>query len=372
MASAVSDVIHVMNKMAPPALAEEWDNIGLQVGDPSWAAKRIWIALDPTLDVVDAACRRDVSLLITHHPLIFKSLKSINLHTPLGKIIDLATRNHLAIFAAHTNLDSAVGGINDILADRIGIRELQPLAAVEGPKHYTVVIYASPAAEQKIRQLLAQSRTGRSRPDSAPTFYRTGNRPFVMPAKQISGDSNTGSLWQTDRIRIEIEVIDGEREELIEVLAGYQADGQIEFAVYPLITSDRRSGIGRIGSLKQAMDLKSFALMIKKKLKLDFLKLVGDPTLRIEKAAICSGSGSSLIGKFLNSGAQVYISGDLRYHDARDVQAANRGIVDIGHFPSEHIIVDTLAQRLKDRLRRSELDIEVDTCSLEKDPFTVL
>ena len=119
MASAVSDIIHVLDNLAPPALAEEWDNIGLQVGDPSWPVRHIWIALDPTLEVVDAACRRNVDLLITHHPLIFKPLKSIIFHTPLGKIIDLATRNHLAIFAAHTNLDSAIGGVNDILADRI-------------------------------------------------------------------------------------------------------------------------------------------------------------------------------------------------------------------------------------------------------------
>lgn len=372
MASTVSDVIHVMDNLAPPALAEEWDNIGLQVGDLSWPVRRVRIALDPTLEVVDTACRRNVDLLITHHPLIFRPLKSIDFHTPLGKIIDLATRNHLAIFAAHTNLDSAIGGINDILAGRIGIQELQPLATVGEHEHYAIVIYASHSAEQKISRLLAQARSKNERQDALQAFHNIRNRPIVMPAKGIGDNKNSGNGWSTDQIRIEIEVVNGELEYFIEALAEYQAEEQMWYTVYPLISRDRKPGIGRIGRLEHAMDLKSLALMIKKKLELDFLKLAGDPALMVEKAAVCSGSGSSLLGEFFASGAQAYISGDLRYHDARDVQAANLGIIDIGHFPSEYMIVDALAERLHARLLQSELDIAVDTCGLEKDPFTVL
>jgi dinuclear metal center YbgI/SA1388 family protein len=372
MASAVSDIIHVLDNLAPPALAEEWDNIGLQVGDPSWPVRHIWIALDPTLEVVDAACRRNVDLLITHHPLIFKPLKSIIFHTPLGKIIDLATRNHLAIFAAHTNLDSAIGGVNDILADRIGIQGLQPLVKAGVHARYTIVIYATYSTEQKISRFLSQTRSKIERQDTWQASYSTKNRPIVMPVKEISGDKKKGSVKATEHVRIEIEVFNGELEYFIEALAEFQAEEQIWYAVYPLVSRDLRPGVGRIGRLEPAMDLKSLALMIKEKLGLEFLRLAGDPALMVEQAAVCTGSGSSLLGNFFKSGAQAYISGDLRYHDARDAQAASLGIIDIGHFPSEYLIVDALAERLNAWLLQSGLDIAVDTCGLERDPFMVL
>jgi len=277
----VSDIIKVLDSVAPQALAEAWDNVGLQVGDPERTVKNIWIALDPTYQVVNAACRQKVDLLITHHPLLFKPLQSLNFRTPVGSIIDLAVRHHLAIFAAHTNLDSALGGINDILAGRIGLYDLKPLVRAH------------------------------------------------------------------ERQRIEKDVD-------------------------PLVTADQGVGIGRIGLLESAVDLKTLANEIKNKLKLRYLKLSGDPALPVKKVAICSGSGGSLLADFFASGAQVFISGDLRYHDARDVEASNLGLIDIGHFASEHLIVGVLAEKLAGIFADLKMNPTVKACDIEKDPFTVL
>jgi dinuclear metal center YbgI/SA1388 family protein len=372
MVPAVSDIIHVLDNLAPPALAEDWDNVGLQAGDPTRPVQRIWIALDPTLEVVANACRRNVDLLITHHPLIFKPLKSLNFSTPVGSVINLAIRNHLAIFAAHTNLDSAIGGLNDILASRIGLNNLEPLATGKVSKRFKIIIYAPPAAEQKISRLLLQIRSKNKQQDLWGAVHRTETRPIVVPAKEINENRKTGSVFREEQIRIETEAVGDELTTVIEALAGYQAEEKIGYDIYPLISRDAGPGIGRVGSLEHVMDLKSFALMIKKKLRLEFLKFAGDPGLPVNKAAVCTGSGSSLLSNFLKSGAQAYISGDMRYHDARDVQAANVGLVDIGHFPSEHLIVDVLADRLKDIFVESQIDVTVDVCDLERDPFTVL
>ena len=277
----VSDIMHVLDSIAPQALAEGWDNVGLQVGDPGRKVKNIWIALDPTYPVVDAACRQKVDFLITHHPLIFKPLQSINFRSPVGSIIDLAIRHHLAIFAAHTNLDSASGGINDILADRIGLSDLKPLVE-------------------------------------------------------------------------------------------FQPGNQIQHDVYPPVASGQGAGIGRVGLLETALDLQSLAGQIKHKLNLRYLKLSGDPTLPVKKVAICSGSGASLLADFFASGAQVFIGGDFRYHDARDVEASNLGLIDIGHFASEHLVVDVLAEKLAGILADSKINSIVKACDIEKDPFKVL
>ncbi len=281
MAPTLSDIIKILNRLAPPFLAEEWDNCGLQLGDPAWPVTKIWVALDPALPVVEAACDQKVDLLITHHPLIFKPLKSIQFHTPLGAVLNLATRQNLAIFAAHTNLDSAAGGLNDILARRIGLKELKPLVAGKEIKRY-------------------------------------------------------------------------------------------QYDNYPAISQEHRPGIGRVGYLGTAMDLKSFARMIKKEMGLKRIKFAGDPHLKIKKAAVCTGSGSSLLANFFASGAEAYISGDMRYHDARDVEAANLGVIDIGHFSSECFVAQELAARLSTIFVESGIEVAVEACDIEKDPFEVL
>jgi len=127
MKVTVADIIEVMGVIAPTRLAEAWDNVGLQVGQMDWPVKTIWIALDPSPDVVSAACQKHIDLLITHHPLIFNPLRSIDFNSATGNSIRMAAQNQLAIFAAHTNFDSAAGGLNDTLARRIGLSNLKTL-----------------------------------------------------------------------------------------------------------------------------------------------------------------------------------------------------------------------------------------------------
>lgn len=281
MDATVAEIIEIMNQLAPPLLAEEWDNVGLQIGNPRQLVRRIWIALDPSLEVVKAACQKKVDLLITHHPLIFRPLKSIDFDTPGGSIIQMAAHHQMAIFSAHTNLDIVRNGVNDVLAQHLGLQNL----AVLHP----------------------------------------------------------------------IEVGQGDKKD-----------------VAPLTGAEAEYGIGRIGSLAKASSLRSLVSMVKKKLKLDFIKVAGDLEMRISQVAICSGSGSSLMQAFLASKAQAYISGDIHYHDAREAETANRAIIDIGHFPSEHLMVDALAQQLGKIISNQGIEAEIMACTIEKDPFRII
>jgi dinuclear metal center YbgI/SA1388 family protein len=277
MKATVADIIEYMGIIAPTRLAEAWDNVGLQVGQTDWPVKKIWIALDPSPEVVSAACQKDIDLLITHHPLIFDPLRSVDFGSAPGKSIQMAACKQLAIFAAHTNFDSAAGGLNDALARKIGLTHLNILD-------------------------------------------KTGNSDDINPM-QPSGEN-----W----------------------------------------------GLGRIGDLAESQDLRSFALDIKKKLGLTSVKVTGDFSLNIDRAAVCTGSGSSLMKAFLAADAQAFISGDLRYHDAKDAQTAGKGLIDIGHFASEHLIVDVLTQKLTKLLKDKDVDVTVKACRLEMDPFVSL
>ncbi|MCP4690634.1 MAG: Nif3-like dinuclear metal center hexameric protein [Desulfobacterales bacterium] len=265
----IGDIIEVMETLAPGSLAEKWDNVGLQVGRRDWPVKTLWVALDPTPGVAAAACDANVDLLITHHPLLFRPLRSIDFSTPTGDIIRRAARRQLGVYAAHTNLDSAAGGVNDVLADRIGLTHVRPLENAASPEH-----------------------------------------------------------------------------------AG--------------------QGIGRVGALETPGSLLDLAKRIQAELGLNTVRIVGDPDLPVREAAVCSGSGGGLMARFFASGAQVYISGDLGYHDARAAMDEGRGLIDIGHFASEHLVVDVLARRLRDVFARDGADVRVTACRLEKDPFQTI
>jgi GTP cyclohydrolase I len=269
VATTLSDIIPILEDIAPPSLAEEWDNVGFQIGDLRSKVRSLWVALDPGEDVVAAACQAGVDLLVTHHPLFFRPVKQIDVGSPLGGVVERLIRHRLAVYSMHTNLDAVHGGLNDWLAHRLGLRQIRPL----------------------------------------------------LP--------NAGSAQPS------------------------------------------RHGLGRVGMLKAAMHLKDLALEVKRRLTLNTVRVAGDAMLRVKRVALSTGSGGSLSAAFLASDAEVFISGDLRYHDARDIEAAERGLIDVGHFHSEHLMTAQLAQCLRRAFDRRRIRIRVEACPLEHDPFSV-
>ena len=284
MLPIVDDIIKSMEAIAPQYLAQTWDNVGLQIGNPGWTVNRVMVALDPTFSVVQLCCEKKVDLLITHHPLIFQPIKAIDFSSPLGAIIEMVTRHHLAIFSAHTNLDIVSGGLNDIISTKIGLTSLRLLSPVE--------------------QI-----------DSNRPHETTGHRIYSLPGEKVE------------------------------------------------------TGFGRIGELDKPISFAAFARDIKSKFALKHLKVSGPPDLLVQKVAVCTGSGSSLMKCFLNSDAQVFITGDLRYHDARDAEINNRGIIDIGHFNSEHLMVEFICHYLEIFLQENSFNAIVQPYDDEKDPF---
>ncbi|HDL08058.1 MAG TPA: Nif3-like dinuclear metal center hexameric protein [Desulfobacteraceae bacterium] len=372
MEAKIFDIIKAMEIIAPTWLAEEWDNVGLQVGQKDWPVRKIWISLDPGPDVVNDACRNDVDLLITHHPLIFHPLRSINLNTAVGAIIQKAIRNHMAIFSAHTNLDNAIDGLNDVLAQRIGIKNLKVLGKVSATGDYKLVVYVPVAYEQQVLNSIFETKAGEIGSYTCCSFRNKGKGTFRPGSLSKPFTGKTGEINHADELRIETVVRKSDLNSVIEHVRKNHPYETMAYDIYPLLKDEEKQGPGRIGNLGESTKLLSFALSIKKKLGLNSVKFAGNPDLTVNTAAVCTGSGSTLMKDFISSGAQVYISGDLRYHDARDVEAANLGLVDIGHFASEHLIVDVLADRLKKVLSKEGIDIKVDAYGLEKDPFMVL
>lgn len=369
MTVRVADIIKIMEKIAPARLAESWDNPGLQMGHRAWPVKKIWIALDPTTDVVRAACENKVDMLITHHPALFKPLKMIDFSRPVGSIIKMAAEKKLSVFSAHTNLDSVRGGINDMLAEQLGLINLRPLVPSMQPERVKLVIYVPEDHEEPVLNALMNSGSGTIGNYTCCSFRTRGRGTFKPGPGTRPYDGRTGELAQVNEIRLETVVERGEVPGVLAHLKESHPYEEMAYDVYPLIDQAGPDGLGRVGEVKKRMTLEALASDIKKRLGLKNIRVAGRPEMEITSAAICTGSGSGLLNDFISCNAQVFISGDLKYHDARDIQEYGLGLIDIGHFTSEHLMVQELKVRLERVLKEEKKTVRVDACPFEEDPY---
>lgn len=368
MQATISDVIQIMNEIAPSAMAEDWDNVGLQIGDKDWPVKKIWVSLDPLLEVMEKGCRTGVDLIVTHHPLIFRPVKSIDFSNQLGSIIQLALQHHTGIFSAHTNLDSVQGGINDFLAKKLGLKNLAVLEVSRKPLTCKLVVYVPSGHEENILTALFEAGAGKIGSYSKCSFRNEGTGTFLPGFESRPFKGGKKKLSRVSELRIETVVNREDLNDVLDAVRKYHPYETMACDVFALETPVSW-GLGRVGEVETPVTLDCFVKDVKERLGLDWIKVSGDPGLQVQKVAACTGSGSGLMKSFLASPAQVYISGDLHYHDARAAEQAKRALIDIGHFSSEHFVVDMLSERLEKAFCQRGFEVDVEPCLLEKDPF---
>ena len=372
MAPTVADIIGIMETLAPRRLAEPWDNVGLQVGDPRWPVETVWLALDPLPETVTAAAAAGAQMMITHHPLLFKPMGSVDVSTPVGTILYTAMTHRLAVFSAHTNLDSAAGGINDLLADRMGLGNLTVLGDEKEAEAVKLAVFVPTTHESAVLEALVAAGAGCIGAYTGCTFRNAGKGTFTPGPSSRPQMGQPGRFTQVDEVRIETVVT---RDRLAGVMAALRTAHPYETMAYDLYSVQPQAtgqGIGRVGTLDPPQTLDAFAEIVRCALGLPAVRVVGDGTMMVTRVAVCSGSGGGLMSTVFASGAQVYVTGDLRYHDARDAQAQGVGLIDIGHFAGEHLIIDPLADRLATAIDDAGWSVAVKTCDLESDPFRIM
>ena len=261
MKCTVQTVADAVNRLAPRKLAEEWDNPGLLIGDSSASVKKIFVCLDVLDENISKAVELDAQIIVAHHTLIFRAIKNVRFDLPLGNKINRLIKNNLAVFAAHTNLDIAEGGVNDILAKKIGLVDVK----------------------------------------------------------------NFG---------------------------------------------DEEFSLGRIGTLETPMTAEDFARHVKKVLNVENVRLICAGDFKIKKVGLCGGAGAEFIQKAKFFGAQAFVTGDVKYHEAQAAVENKIHVVDAGHFATEFPIVHVLADYLRDELKNFDVEIFEDTTA--KDFFTTI
>lgn len=335
-----------MEKLAPLRLAEEWDNVGLLVGEPGAGAERILLTIDITPEVIAEAVELAAGLIVTHHPFPFRPGKTIRTDRQDGAMLASLLKHDIAVYAAHTNLDAAVGGVNDALAGALGLVQVEPLKAVQ--EHLVkIVVYVPDGHEENVWQAMAGAGAGHLGKYSHCSFQMTGTGTFLPKAGARPFVGEIGVLERVAEIRLETVAPANLSKHVIHAMLSAHPYEEVAYDVYPLENSQSIGGMGRVGRLSAPETLQKFAARVKEALNFNGVRCVGDRNKMISRVAVCGGSGMGLVG--FTSGADVLVTGDIRYHEAQAALAQGLCLVDAGHFATEYPVLESLQQWLENQ-----------------------
>jgi dinuclear metal center YbgI/SA1388 family protein len=333
----VKDIVSEIEKLAPLNYQESYDNAGLIVGSLDAVANSALLCFDITEDVIDEAIEKDANLVISHHPVIFGGLKKINGKNATERIVIKAIRNNIALYASHTNLDSVRGGINTTLAEKLGLSDIKILSPVEKIL-FKIVTFVPNAHYEHLRQAMFDAGAGHIGNYDSCSYNIKGIGTFRGNENTNPFVGEKGILHNEQEIRIETIAKQENLNKIISALKQNHPYEEPAYDVYQLENKYENAGIGAIGVLPEYMDAVEFLAKIKKVLS---VKVIRHSILfkKVKTVAVCGGSGSGYINNAISAGADIFVTGDCKYHQFLDCR--NEIILaDIGHFESEYFATE--------------------------------
>jgi len=349
-----------LEEWAPLAYQESYDNSGLIVGDLSTELTGVLVSLDCVEDVVEEAISKGCNAIVSHHPIVFKGLKSFTGKNYVERTLIKAIKNDIALYAIHTNLDNIHTGVNKMLADKIGLINTRVLV----PKKEVIkqlVTYAMPADADSIRNALFEIGAGALGEYSECSFTVSGSGTFKgsQNSNPVVGEKGIRTCQVEERIEILFPAF--MESKVISVLKNNHSYEEVAYSVFNLRNENQNVGSGMIGELSIAENSLDFLGTLKNNLNAEGIRYTSLVKNKIKKVAICGGSGSFLLQAAVRSGADVFITGDFKYHEFFD--AENKIIIaDVGHYESEQYTKDLIADFLSEKFPKFAVHLsEVNT-----------
>lgn len=368
----VKDIMNLMDAWAPPALAESWDHPGLQAGSPDAPVHTVLTALDLTRANLDYAMAHGVDMIVSHHPFLFKGMKTVDLRTEKGRMLADLLSHGITAFAAHTNLDTAAEGVNDALADVLGLENRTGLVPVHQDAVYKLVVYVPVAHEEAVRRAVTDAGAGIMGAYTRCTFSSAGTGRFVPGAGAHPYLGSEGREEEADEVRLETFLPESA---ISRVMAAVRKAHPYETPVadlYPLRGEGRWDSMGRVGELPRAMSGEEAVRYVKEKLGLAAAKYAGPIHRTVRRAAVLGGAGAEFMGLAAAAGADLYLTGDVKYHEAQEAAAMGLLIIDGGHFHTEKMIIPRMAARLREAAENNGWDLSVVEDPTAEDVFSYL
>lgn len=341
----VADLYKVLDGLAPFFLAESWDNTGILIGDEAATVKRILVALELTDSILDEAVAGEYDTIVTHHPAIFMSTITRLVESDAKqRLLRRTIKSGISVIACHTNLDSAPGGIADVVGEAVGLQDMVPLV-MSPAGWYKLVGFVPPDALPKVAEAVFQAGAGRIGEYSGCSYHVDGEGTFIPGDNANPVVGARGQCEAVRESRWETVVPKGSLDRVIAAYLGAHPYEEPAYDIYPIEDRVSRAGLGRLGRLEAPMNVADLAVRLAQTLGIPDPLVSGAPERIVTTVAVVPGSGGSLLEDAARA-AQVYITGDLKYHDAERAASAGLSLISARHSDLEWAAMKIWARAL--------------------------
>lgn len=365
----LKEIINRFEAFAPKSMASEKDPVGLHFGHLDQEIQKIMVTLDVRPEVVEEAIREDVDLIFAHHPPIFRPIKRFDTSIPQNKMYADLIKHDIAVYAAHTNLDAVPGGMNDWLAEALGLNNTQVMVKNASQTFYTLVTFVPVEDAKSVRQALHQAGAGELGDYHEAAFTSTGLGHFTPKdgANPTIGQVNQAESVQETRIELIFQEKD--RSKVITNLLEAHPYEEPAYHIFENKALASQDGYGRVGDLEKAMTYRDFIAYCKEIFQVEGLRYIGhDLDSKVQRIAVMGGDGGGFFQDALKAGADVFVTGDIYYHVAHDMEAAGLKAVDPGHH-IESICKKHLKDLFEGWQAEENWQLEVMASTINTDPF---
>lgn len=329
----IQEIISEIESFAPTAYQEDYDNCGLITGNRSAEATGVLLSLDCIEEIVDEAIQNNCNLIIAHHPIVFSGLKKITGSNYIERTIIKAIKNDIAIYAAHTNMDNVINGVNYKIAEKLGLINVKILAPKNGLLK-KLVTYVPQGHHTQVLNALFGAGCGHIGNYDSCSFNAEGTGTFRGNDQSQPFLGKPNELSKEPEIRIETIFESHTERQVLSALLGAHPYEEAAFDVYPLTNKLNQVGSGIIGELKEELKEEDFLNLVKNSLQSECLKYTKKTGKIVKKVALCGGSGRFLLKNAINSQADAYITADFKYHEFFDAEGKIL-LIDAGHYETE-------------------------------------
>ncbi|HSU78824.1 MAG TPA: Nif3-like dinuclear metal center hexameric protein [Candidatus Angelobacter sp.] len=364
-------LIQAFEARIPKSFAVENDRVGLQIGTLNKSIKRIMVTLDVLENVIDEAIEKHVDLILSHHAIIYRPLKTMRTDRGQSKLVAKCIQHDIAVYVAHTNLDIAEGGLNDWLAEALQLKNLEILAPTQTEMLYKLAVYTPISHADRVREAMGGQGAGYIGDYSYCSFNTQGLGIFRPERGADPFIGQVGKLEQVEEVKIETVVAEKQLKQVIKAMTNAHPYEEVAYDCYLLKNKGKEYGLGRIGKLESSISLKELALKTKSLFNLDGCRVVGDLDKPVKKVAVLGGDGNGFIHEAAFKGADVLITGDIYYHTAHDAILEGMSIIDVGHHV-EQIMKKGVKELLDVFIAREGYEAEVLVSEANTNPFHFL
>ncbi|MBN1187397.1 MAG: Nif3-like dinuclear metal center hexameric protein [Bacteroidales bacterium] len=340
----VKDIISVLEDFASPNYQESYDNSGLIIGSENQTIESVLLTIDVTIEVLDEAIKKGAGLIIAHHPIIFEGLKRITGSNLQQEIIIKAIKHDIAIYAAHTNFDNVNRGVSYKMSEKLLLRNTKVLRSLKGGL-FKIVCYVPKDQIDEVREAMFDAGAGVIGNYDKCSFNLDGKGTFRGGEDANPYVGEKGKLHFEEEVRVETIVPSVKLKNVVTQMIAAHPYEEVAYDIYPLENENPLTGMGMIGELEKEMEEKEFLDHLKEVFKVHLIRHSKLPDKKIMRIALCGGAGSFLLRDAIAQKADIFITGDFKYHQFFD--AENKIIIaDIGHYESEQYTKDIFYELL--------------------------